>query len=61
MDCAPGEHRYFVAEVIGVESLGRVVLIKTCTACDKTLFQEHQVGTPGEPIRLLKEEKGNKT
>lgn len=56
-----GEHRIFVAEVVGVESQGKVVVITVCTDCDTVNFHEHQLSTPGVPIRLLKEEKKEKT
>jgi hypothetical protein len=52
-----GQHRIFCAEVIGVESLGKVVVVTICTNCNEVTFTEHQIATPGDAIRLLREEK----
>lgn len=55
-----GEHHIFCAEVIGIESLGKVIVINVCTACNDVTFHEHIVSDPGTSIRLLKEEKKQK-
>lgn len=51
-----GQHRFYVAEVIGVESEGKVYLLTLCTSCGAAFCKEFQVSkTPGK-IRLLLEE-----
>ena len=56
-----GEHRMFVAEVIGIEAEGKVVVITVCTQCGVVNFDEKQVSGSGAPLRMLKEEKVNAT
>lgn len=51
------EHRIFVAEVLAIESDGKVCVITVCTNCGEISFKEHQVTKPGVQIRLLQEEK----
>ena len=55
-----GEHRYFVCEVIGVESEGKVFLLALCTACGDAFCKEFIVASPTQAIRLMKEEKQTK-
>ena len=51
----PGEHRYFVAECVGIESEGTVHVLVVCTACGD--FKDHVVRVGPGAIRLLQEEK----
>ncbi len=54
------DHRYFVAEVIGVEQTGKVHLLYLCTQCGEAICKEFQIAPPGASMRLLKEEKTQK-
>jgi hypothetical protein len=56
LDCS-GNHTFFVAEVIGVESEGKVYLLYLCTSCGDSFCKDFKVATPGVPIRLIREEK----
>jgi hypothetical protein len=56
MSCQ-GEHRFFCAEVIGVESEGKVFVLAICTSCGELKNHAVQVGQKGAPIRMLQEEK----
>jgi hypothetical protein len=49
--CA-GEHRYFVAETVGIEAEGKVVVIALCTACGAPIT--HAVRVTSQPGTLLK-------
>lgn len=51
------DHSYFVAEVIGVESEGKAYLIYLCTGCGEAISKEFKVATPGNTLRLMREEK----
>lgn len=51
-----GEHNLFVAEVVGVETEGKVFVLALCRHCGLLSKHEIQVSMPGEPIRLLREE-----
>lgn len=55
-----GTHDIYVAEVVGVESEGKVVVITVCRGCDTVNFHEHKVTENPGPLRLLQEEKGKK-
>jgi hypothetical protein len=55
-----GEHNFYVAEVIGVETEGSVFVLALCRHCDKFAVHEVKVSSPGAPIRLLREESQNK-
>lgn len=55
--CAAGDHRFFVAEVIGVESEGMAHILIVCTSCGQSHDRSHKVASPGTPLRLLQEEK----
>ena len=55
-----GDHRIFVAEVVGIETEGKVVVITVCTQCGTINFEEKQVSHAGSPLRMLKDEKTNK-
>lgn len=59
-DCN-GNHRIFCAEVVGIESEGKVLVINVCTSCEQVNVHEYKVSAPGTPLRLLKEEKEKKT
>ena len=52
-----GEHRYYVAEVVGAETEGKVFVIIVCTMCGEFRTHAVTVTEKGSPIRLLKEEK----
>ncbi len=58
-DCT-GNHHFFVAETVGVESEGMVYVVIVCTACGESRAQGHKVAASGSPIRLLLEEKNSK-
>ena len=51
-----GDHNIFVAEVVGVESEGKVFVLALCRLCD--LFNVHEVvvSQPGRQLRLLRQE-----
>jgi hypothetical protein len=51
-----GDHEIYVAEVIGVESEGKVVVILVCRRCADVTFHEKQIASVSGPLRLLKEE-----
>lgn len=51
-----GEHRFFIAEVVGVEASGKVFVLAVCTNCGE--FRDHELDTraAGSPMRLLHQE-----
>jgi hypothetical protein len=51
-----GEHRFYVAEVCGVESEGKLFVIIVCTSCGEFRTHELAVSTKGSLMRLLKQE-----
>jgi hypothetical protein len=51
------DHTFFVAEVVGVETEGKVYLIYLCTSCGEAICKEFKVSNPGSPLRLMREEK----
>lgn len=51
-----GEHELYVAEVVGVESEGKLIVITVCRHCDRVTFHEHLV-SPNANLRFVKEEK----
>ena len=55
--CNPIDHRYFVAEVIGVPDEGTVHVLIVCTSCGDFICHTKQVSGAGAQIRLLREEK----
>lgn len=55
-----GMHELYVAECVGVESEGKIIVITVCRHCDKVSFHEHIVSASRAPIRLMKEEKFTK-
>ncbi len=59
LDC-PGNHHFFVAETVGVESEGMIYVVIVCTACGESQAKGHQVAKPGSLLRLLQEEKNSK-
>lgn len=50
-----GGHEIYVAEVVAVESEGKVVVITVCRACDRVNFHEHQVAKSRAPLTFIKE------
>lgn len=52
-----GEHRFFVPEVIGVESEGKVFVPIVCTACGEFRTHEFSVGPKGSPIKVKSDNK----
>jgi hypothetical protein len=55
------DHNYFIAEVVGVPSEGTVHVLALCRSCND--FKQHTaiVSSKGTEIRLLREEKTQKT
>lgn len=51
-----GPHEIYVADVVGVEKLGKIVVVTVCRHCDQVNFHEHSVGGPMK----LKSEKETK-
>ena len=51
-----GQHRFFVADVVGVEQEGKVFVLVVCTQCGEFKAHEQAVGRNGSQIRLLKQE-----
>jgi len=49
-----GEHEIYVAEVVGVQAEGKVVVITVCRHCDSVQFHEHQVAKAHVPFTLIK-------
>lgn len=58
--CIEKPHRIHVAEVVGVQSTGKIVVITVCLDCGEVNFTENSAAAPGTPLRLLKEEKDKK-
>lgn len=54
-----GDHEIYVAEVVGVESAGKICCVTVCRHCDMVTFHEHTISTPGNTLRLKKEETKN--
>ncbi len=55
-DKCGGQHHFYVAQVIGIESEGRVVTITVCTSCGEFRHDELTVSKEGSPLRLLIDE-----
>lgn len=55
-----GQHRYFVAEVVGNQSEGTVFTLAICTACGELKSHKTIVGNAGDSLRLLLEERRRK-
>lgn len=51
------DHSFYVADVVGVEAEGKVFLLYLCTRCGDAYCKEFKVGNPGNPLRLMREEK----
>jgi hypothetical protein len=52
MACKDNQHRYFVAETVGVEAEGKVVVILICTSCGEGKVFRVPV-TDNRPARLI--------
>lgn len=50
-----GQHELYVAEVVAVETEGKLVVITVCRHCDKVTFHEKIVATRHSPMLLIKE------
>lgn len=55
--CVEKPHRIHVAEVVGIQSTGKLVVITVCLDCGEVNFTEHIAAAPNVPMRLLQEEK----
>jgi len=55
-DCSGG-HRFFCADVVGIEPEGKVVVLALCTACGDFISKEFQVSKPFSGLRLSSDEK----
>ena len=55
--CVEKPHRIHVAEVVGIQSTGKIVVITVCLDCGEVNFTEHVASASNTPLRLLKEEK----
>lgn len=56
-ECIQKPHRIHVAEVVGVQQLGKIVVITVCLDCGEVKFHEHIAAPENTPLRLLQEEK----
>jgi hypothetical protein len=52
-----GEHRFFVADTIGVPAEGTVHVIEVCTACGEALLKSFTVAKPGTSLVLASDNK----
>lgn len=59
-NCTNKPHRFYCAEVVACEAVGKVFTIMVCTECCEFKYGVLDIGAQGVPIRLLKEEKQNK-
>jgi hypothetical protein len=50
-----GNHDIYVAEVVYVESEGKLVVVTVCKGCDNVHFHEKQIAPSKSPAKLLKE------
>lgn len=50
-----GAHQIFVAEVVAVESEGKLVVVNVCRSCGEVTFHEHVVAKAFAPIIFTKE------
>jgi|GEM_PF-4730322 len=50
-----GEHEIYVAEVVAVESEGKLVVVTVCRHCDAVNFHEKQIARSHAPMQLIKE------
>ncbi len=53
--CPAADHRYFVAETVGVPAEGTVHVIALCTACGDTLLKSFTVAKPESELLLASE------
>ena len=51
-----GSHDIYIAEVVGFEKQGKLVVVTVCRLCDTVHFHEHDVVGA---MRLLKQEEKN--
>lgn len=56
----PADHRFHVAEVVGVESEGTVHILALCVQCGLAKQNTFQVAEAGRTLRLSSEETPNK-
>lgn len=54
MATCTGDHDIYVADVVGIPSQGKVVVITVCRMCDMVHFHEHNVG-PSAGFQLKSE------
>lgn len=47
-----GDHRFFVAATVGVESEGKAVIICVCTSCGASFSEEFKVSGGNSPLEV---------
>lgn len=52
-----GKHQIYVAEVVYVQSEGKLWVVTVCRDCDNVNFHEKQIAKPHIPATLMKNEK----
>lgn len=50
-----GQHRFYVAETVGVEPEGTVSIIIVCTSCGEARISTFSVAQPRTPVTLSKQ------
>lgn len=52
-DCT-GTHHYFVADVVGIQTEGKVCVVIVCTACGDIKINTIKVSEPNAPMTIEK-------
>jgi len=60
MACEKDQHRYYVAETVGVEAEGTMTVIIVCTSCGDFVDYTVQVSKGKNPMILRSETKNKK-
>lgn len=55
-----GEHKFFVADTIGVPNRGIVAMVGLCTACGEPFCDRFRVAEPGDKLVLASDERKEK-
>lgn len=50
--CQRAGHRFYVADVVGVESEGTATIIVLCTSCGESFSRVFKVSEGNKPLRL---------
>jgi hypothetical protein len=55
-----GEHQLYVAEVVSIESEGKIIVITVCRHCDTVTFHSEKLFEPHHSVTFLKNKENEK-